>query len=98
MKSPIRLLGLLAAVAAGVFVAIVPAQAASGEDGESGHGVFVQTNDPSANSIAAFQRNSDGTLTYTTSHATGGQGGGEAACGSDPLASPGSRPLAPADE
>jgi len=95
MKSPIRLLGLLAAVAAGVFVAIVPVQAASGEDGESGHGVFVQTNDPSANSIAAFHRNSDGTLTYTTSYATGGQGGREAGSGSDPLASQGSLQLVP---
>jgi len=94
MKSPIRLLGLLAVVAAGVFVAIVPAQAA-GEDGESGHGVFVQTNDPSANSIAAFHRNSDGTLTYTTSYATGGQGGREAGSGSDPLASQGSLQLVP---
>ena len=95
MKSPIRLLGLLAVVSAGVFVAIVPAQAASGEDGESGHGVFVQTNDPSANSIAAFHRNSDGTLTYTTSYATGGQGGREAGSGSDPLASQGSLQLVP---
>ncbi|TMC54427.1 MAG: lactonase family protein [Chloroflexi bacterium] len=95
MTSPIRLLGLLAAVAAGVFVATVPAQAAGGEDGVSGHGVFVQTNDPGANSIAAFKRNSDGTLTYTTSYATGGQGGREAGSGSDPLATQGSLQLVP---
>lgn len=95
MKSSIRLLGLLAAVAAGVFVATVPAQAAGEEGDATTHGVFVQTNDPSANSIAAFRRNVDGTLTYVTSYATGGRGGRETGSGSDPLASQGSLQLIP---
>lgn len=95
MKSPIRLMGLLAAVAAGVFVATVPAQAAGEEGDASTHGVFVQTNDLNANSIAAFRRNGDGTLTFVTSYATGGRGGREAGSASDPLASQGSLQLLP---
>jgi 6-phosphogluconolactonase (cycloisomerase 2 family) len=95
MRKAIRLLGLLAAVAAGAFVSTVPAQAAGEEDGPSGHGVFVQTNDPGANSIAAFNRHVDGTLTYITSYATGGRGGRETGSGSDPLASQGSLQLVP---
>ncbi len=95
MKSPIRVLGLLAAVAAGVFGATVPAQAAAEQGDASTHGVFVQTNDPSANAIAAFRRNADGTLTYVTSYATGGQGGRETGSASDPLATQGSLQLIP---
>jgi hypothetical protein len=58
------------------------------------HAVFVQTNDPSGNSIVAFRRNSDGTLTLATSYRTGGNGGRTSGSASDPLSSQGSLVLA----
>ncbi len=55
------------------------------------HAVFVQTNDPSGNSIVAFRRNSGGTLTFAATDPTGGTGGRTIkGRGSDPLASQGS--------
>jgi hypothetical protein len=58
--------------------------------------VFVRTNDPSGNSIVAFRRNSDGTLTLATSYRTGGNGGRTSGSASDPLSSRGSLVLGPA--
>lgn len=87
MKRSIRLLGLVAAVAGAAVAAAAPAQASTSDEGQS---VFVQTNDPEGNAIAAFHRNGDGTLTYVASYATGGQGGRETGSMSDPLASQGS--------
>jgi 6-phosphogluconolactonase (cycloisomerase 2 family) len=60
------------------------------------HAVFVQTNDPSSNSIVAFQRNSDGTLTLAASYRTGGNGGRTSDSASDLLSSQGSLVLGPA--
>jgi 6-phosphogluconolactonase (cycloisomerase 2 family) len=94
MKSPIRLLGLVAVVAAAAIAAVTPAQAA-GNSNSVGGAVFVQNNDPTANSIAAFHRNADGSLTLVASYPTGGQGGRETGAGSDPLASQGSLQLVP---
>jgi 6-phosphogluconolactonase (cycloisomerase 2 family) len=90
MKSSIRLLGLLAAVAAAAIGAAVPAQADQGEGGATGRAVFVQTNALEGNAIAAYHRNRDGSLSYLTSYATGGQGGRQDHAGSDPIASQGS--------
>jgi len=96
MKTSIRSLVMMAVLAAGAVVAATPAQAAaSGED--AGHAVFVQTNDPAGNTIDAFHRNADGSLTFLTSYATGGLGGRETGAGSDPLASQGSLKLIPDD-
>jgi len=92
MKRQIRLVGLLFAVVAAAVVVAIPAQAA---DDSSGRAVFVQTNDPGANSIAAYHRNEDGSLTFATSYASGGKGGREAGAGSDPLATQGSLMLVP---
>lgn len=89
MKALVRLLVALAVSVVAVVVAI-PAQAAA-----PGHAVFVQTNDPSRNSIDVFVRNGDGTLTFSNSYATGGLGGRETGAGSDPLASQGSLTLIP---
>ena len=86
MKSPIRLLVVLAAMAATVVVAAAPAQASD----SGGGAVFVQTNDPTGNSIDAFHRNGDGTLTFLTSYPTGGLGGRALGAGSDPIATQGS--------
>ena len=90
MKSASRWLGLMAALAAFVIGAAVPAQAAPGEESAGGHAVFVQTNDPAGNAIDVFNRNATGALTFVHSYATGGGGGREAGSGSDPLASVGS--------
>ncbi|HET7338420.1 MAG TPA: beta-propeller fold lactonase family protein [Candidatus Dormibacteraeota bacterium] len=86
MKSLVRLLVVVAAIAATVFAAAAPARA----EGSGGNAVFVQTNDPAGNAIDAFRRNGDGTLTFQNSYATGGLGGREAGSMSDPLASDGS--------
>jgi 6-phosphogluconolactonase (cycloisomerase 2 family) len=93
MKKAIRSLVVLAVVAAGVFAA-TPVQAAN-RPGPSGSTVFVQTNDPTGNSIDVFHRNGDGTLAFLKSYATGGAGGRESGATSDPLASQGSLALVP---
>ncbi|TMD40400.1 MAG: hypothetical protein E6I89_03640 [Chloroflexi bacterium] len=95
MKTQIPLVGLVFGVIAAAVVVAIPAQAAGGSDDSSGRGVFVQTNDPSANSIAAYHRNEDGSLTFAESYSTGGRGGREAGAGSDPLATQGSLTLVP---
>jgi len=86
MKNPIRLLVVLAATAATALGVAAPAQASD----PGGGAVFVQTNDPTGNSIDAYRRNTDGTLTFLTSYATGGLGGREQGAGSDPIATQGS--------
>lgn len=95
MKRQIRLVGLLFVVVAAAVVVAIPAQASGGSDESSGQSVFVQTNDPGANSIAAYHRNEDGSLTFAASYATGGKGGREVGAGSDPLATQGSLKLVP---
>lgn len=81
MKSPMRLLVLIGVTLAAAIAVAAPAQAS-----DAGGAVFVQTNDPTGNSIDAFHRGSDGTLTFLTSNPTGGLGGREASAGSDPIA------------
>ena len=62
------------------------------------HAVFVQTNDPSGNSIVAFRRNASGTLTLAATYQTGGNGGRTSGSAGFPgsLASQGSLVLDPA--
>jgi DNA-binding beta-propeller fold protein YncE len=86
MKGPIRLLVVVAAMVATTVAAALPAQASDA----AGGAVFVQTNDPLGNSIDAYHRNGDGTLTFLTSYPTGGLGGRELSAGSDPIATQGS--------
>jgi 6-phosphogluconolactonase (cycloisomerase 2 family) len=62
------------------------------------HVVFVQTNDPSGNSILAYDRGRDGRLSLAGTFPTGGVGARESGAGSDPLASQGSLLLDPADD
>jgi hypothetical protein len=86
MRTLIRLSAVIAAMATALLAA--PAVVASADEGEGGHhAVFVQTNDPAGNSIAAYARNENGSLTYTASYATGGKGGRAAGAAVDPLAS-----------
>ena len=79
-------------VAAAVFIPLassVVAQAATtGGGGDAA--VFVQTNDPTGNGIAVYDRHGDGTLTWVATYSTGGLGGRSVGSGSDPLASQGS--------
>jgi hypothetical protein len=51
------------------------------------HAVFVQTNDPAGNSIVAYARHDDGTLTWAATYPTGGNGARAAGAAVDPLAS-----------
>lgn len=96
MRNAFRLSVVLALlVGTALAVNVAPASAEARTNAPSGQAVFVQTNDPSANSIAAFHRNADGTLTYVASYSTGGAGGREAGSSSDPLASQGSLVFVP---
>jgi 6-phosphogluconolactonase (cycloisomerase 2 family) len=86
MRHLIRLFAVIAAMATALLGA--PAVLANAGEGEGGHhAVFVQTNDPAGNSIAAYARNENGTLTYVATYATGGKGGRAAGAAVDPLAS-----------
>jgi lactonase family protein with 7-bladed beta-propeller len=86
MRYLIRLSAVIAAMATALLAA--PAVLANADEGEGGqHAVFVQTNDPAGNSIAAYARNGNGTLTYVATYGTGGKGGRAAGAAVDPLAS-----------
>ncbi|HET9729886.1 MAG TPA: beta-propeller fold lactonase family protein [Acidimicrobiia bacterium] len=72
---------------------VVPASAAHAEVGHNNappHAVFVQTNDPAANAVLAYDRADDGTLTAAGSYDTGGRGGTQTGAVVDPTASQGS--------
>lgn len=86
MSTLTRLLAAAAAVAATSLVA-APSFAAGGSDS---HVVFVQSDDPSGNTIVAYDRTSSGGLTQVGSYATGGLGGVLAGSVVDHLASEGS--------
>jgi DNA-binding beta-propeller fold protein YncE len=60
---------------------------ASGAAPERGGMVFVQSNDPERNSILAFRRAADGSLTPAGEFETGGRGGAQTDNPFDPLAS-----------
>src|SRR5216684_1305861 len=88
MRNLIRLSIVVGAIAAAVLgaPAALAQAAASGAD----HAVFVQTNDPAGNSIVAYARHDDGTLTWAATYPTGGNGARAAGAAVDPLASQGS--------
>jgi len=46
-----------------------------GHHGHQAPAVFVQTDDPAGNTVVAYDRNPDGTLTQADSYGTGGLGG-----------------------
>src|SRR3981081_3203463 len=50
------------------------------------HAVFVQTNDPAANQVLAYQRATNGALTLSATYDTGGKGGRVEGAAVDPLA------------
>lgn len=82
----------------GVVVALATAAAAAGR-GDAGPGsvVFVQTNEPTGNSIVVYDRGADGQLTRAGTFPTGGEGGvATPGTESDHLASQGSLVYDPA--
>ena len=85
MRNLIRLSIVVGAIATAVLgaPAALAQAAASGAD----HAVFVQTNDPAGNSIVAYARHDDGTLTWAATYPTGGNGARAAGAAVDPLAS-----------
>ena len=85
MRHLFRLSIVLAAIAAAIVGA--PAAFAQGAASGADHAVFVQTNDPAGNSIVAYARHNDGTLTWAATYPTGGNGARAAGAGVDPLAS-----------
>jgi 6-phosphogluconolactonase (cycloisomerase 2 family) len=88
MRYLIRLSAIVAALATALLG--TPALLAHADEGEGGHhAVFVLTNDPTANSIAAYAQNENGTLSFVATYATGGKGGRAAGAVVDPLATQG---------
>jgi DNA-binding beta-propeller fold protein YncE len=72
MKFPIRLLTAgAAALAAGAFVA----SPASALEPSAAHVVLVSTDDPTGNHVAVYDRADNGSLTFASEYATGGNGG-----------------------
>jgi 6-phosphogluconolactonase len=76
-------LGLLAVTAVGMFLTLAQESRAEGNSGD----VYVMTNQASGNSIMVFHRDAAGSLVFTGTFATGGNGSGT---GADPLGSQGS--------
>ncbi|MHA6758515.1 lactonase family protein [Streptacidiphilus sp. PAMC 29251] len=96
-RSRARTLAVATAVAAATALFAAPAFAAGANEGGShgeggGHGapVFVQSDNTAGNTVVAYHRNADGTLTQTGVYATGGLGGVLAGSAVDHLASEGS--------
>lgn len=91
-----RALTVAAAVAAATALLTAPALAAAPHcppgGGGSGQGlpVFAQSDDPTGNTVVAYHRNGDGTLTQAGVYATGGHGGMLTGSVVDHLASEGS--------
>src|SRR5438445_4496017 len=89
MRYLIRLSIAITALATALLGApALVAQAAAPTAGAD-HAVFVQTDDPAGNSIVAYARHDDGTLTFAGTYGTGGNGGRAAGAAVDPLASQG---------
>jgi 6-phosphogluconolactonase (cycloisomerase 2 family) len=93
----ILLLRVLATAAVVVAIQAASATGATGTQSQTGHVVFVQTNEPTGNRILVYDVGGGGQLTSAGSYSTGGNGA-VAAPGteSDSLASQGSLVYAPA--
>lgn len=90
MHGPTWLRGALAATAAALPLASIAVAHASTDIHTGGEAVFVQANGPDGNSIVAYDRHRDGSLTWVATYPTGGAGGRSVGSASDPLASQGS--------
>ena len=81
--------GAIAAAAFGVLAPPAFAQSRDDHHARDKHAVFVPTNEAAGNHIVAYDRGSDGHLTFAASYATGGQGGALGGAAVDKLASQG---------
>jgi hypothetical protein len=86
----VKFLRTAGAALAAVLLFAVPASA---HPPKPGGAVFVQTDDPAGNTIVAYDRNADGSLTQAGSYRTGGLGGVLGGSVVDHLASQGSLQL-----
>lgn len=82
--------GALAAAAFGVLAQPAFAKGRDDHHARDQRAVFVPTNEATGNHIVAYDRGSDGNLTFAASFATGGQGGSLSGAAVDKLASQGS--------
>jgi 6-phosphogluconolactonase (cycloisomerase 2 family) len=82
--------GALAVAAFGVLAQPAFAQGRADHHARDQRAVFVPTNEATGNNIVAYDRGSDGNLTFAASFATGGQGGSLGGAAVDKLASQGS--------
>jgi DNA-binding beta-propeller fold protein YncE len=102
MRSVIRLAGAAAVATATLTALALPASAAAAHHhgpafrGRARDAVFVQTDSTAGNSVAAYHRAADGTLTQAGQYPTGGVGGVLAGSVVDHLASQGSLSYDPA--
>jgi 6-phosphogluconolactonase (cycloisomerase 2 family) len=87
MQTIARVVGAGLAAAAAAAFAAVPASAATTQPPAP---VFVQTDNPSGNTVVAYHRAADGTLTQSGVYATGGLGGVAPGAEVDHLTSQGS--------
>jgi hypothetical protein len=90
LRNPLRLASAFA-IATALGITISASSGAATLHHEHGFGsqsaLFVETDATSGNSILAYQRSSDGTISYVSSYQTGGNGGTAAGASADPLAS-----------
>src|SRR5207253_3375965 len=89
MRQLIRLSMIATAVATALLGGPAVLAHAAAPTAGANHAVFVQTDDPAGNSIVAYARHDDGTLTFAGNYATGGNGARAAGAAVDPLASQG---------
>jgi DNA-binding beta-propeller fold protein YncE len=87
MRNLIRVSTVIAAMAGAMLGAPALYAHADAPGGGADHAVFVQTDDPAGNSIVAYARHDDGTLTWSATYPTGGNGARAAGAAVDPLAS-----------
>ena len=88
-----KILRLAGATIVALAAAASLAGAASAHAQQPGGAVFVQTDDPAGNTIVAYDRNADGSLTQAGNYRTGGLGGVLGGSVVDHLASQGSLQL-----
>ncbi|GAA4567276.1 lactonase family protein [Planotetraspora kaengkrachanensis] len=75
MKTTVRVLSLAGVAVTAAAAITSPAFASARSGNESAHPVFVQTDNPQGNTVVAYDRRSDGSLTRAGAFATGGLGG-----------------------
>src|SRR2546423_6404346 len=87
MRNLIRVSTVIAAMASALLGAPALLANAAAPGAGADHAFFVQPDAPAGNSIVAYARHDDGTLTYAATYPTGGNGARAAGAAVDPLAS-----------